>query len=81
MSLAVYIPAPRHTAAADACLQLAVHAAEAYADRNPDQPLAVSALFAGHYTAEGIAALQEAGELPPFYYHVDLLRSVLKMLT
>jgi hypothetical protein len=63
VSVAVYIPAPIKSAAANAGIKLACQLAEQYTLRHLQQPLLVSALFAQHYAREGAAALQDAGAL------------------
>ncbi|WIA22873.1 hypothetical protein OEZ85_001258 [Tetradesmus obliquus] len=61
LSVAVYIPAPYGSAAAEAGIQLACQLAEKYVRSHPQQPLQVSVLFAQQYAREGAAALQQAG--------------------
>lgn len=60
-SVAVYIPAPQHTAAADASVQLLQQWADAYAADHPEQHLNVTALFANHNAREGASVLAKAG--------------------
>lgn len=70
VSVAVYIPAPEQTSAADACLQLLQHWAASHAAAHPQQRLHVAALFADHYAWEGASVLEEAaGEWVGFNMH------------
>jgi hypothetical protein len=58
LSLAVYVPAPQHTRAAQAGLQLIKQRAQAFIQTNPLQQLLVSVLFARHFAWEGVSALK-----------------------
>lgn len=58
VSVAVYVPAPQHSAAADTCLQLLQQWAAQHTEQHPGQALHVSALFAGHYAREGASVLK-----------------------
>eukprot|EP00775_Hariotina_reticulata_P011557 gene11557-11701_t len=63
LSVAVYVPAPQHSTAAQASLRLIQHSAEAFSQDNPMQPLLVSVLFAQHFAREGVSALR--GRIDP----------------
>lgn len=67
VSVAVYVPAPQHTPAADAAVDLLQEWAADHADQHPYQQLQVVALFAGHYAREGASVLAAAGtsRVPP----------------
>jgi hypothetical protein len=67
VSVAVYIPAPQHTPAADAAVSVLQNWAADHADHHPHQQLQVVALFAGHYAREGASVLVEQGtsRVPP----------------
>jgi hypothetical protein len=61
VSVAVYIPAPQHTPAADAAVGILQDWAADHADHHPHQQLQVVALFAAHYAREGASVLADTG--------------------
>lgn len=66
VSVAVYIPAPQYTKAADVCIDILQRYATEYAAQHPEQQLQVSALFAGHCAREGASVLEKAGKQAAF---------------
>jgi len=61
VSVAVYIPAPQHTAAANAALEIVQHWAAEYVAQHPTQQLHVTTLYANHYAREGASVLRHTG--------------------
>lgn len=61
VSVAVYIPAPQHTAAANAALEIVQHWAAEYVAQHPTQQLHVTTLCANHYAREGASVLSHTG--------------------
>lgn len=62
VSVAVYVPAPEGTPAAQHCLHILAQHADQHAAQYPHQQLQVAPLFAGHYAREGASVLTAAGE-------------------
>lgn len=60
VSVAVYVPAPQGTPAAQHCLDILAQYADQHASQYPDQQLQVAPLFAGHYAKEGASVLAAA---------------------
>jgi hypothetical protein len=60
VSVAVYVPAPEGTQAAQRCLDILAQYADQHAAQHPEQQLQVSPLFAGHYAREGASVLAAA---------------------